>query len=286
MLLDPWGPYGGPILAQTVAHEFNHATQAADDWHEIGVSFEMSTVYVEQLFGDACAECIADFQTRPEWSLLWYDDYETWYMYGAALYMHFLCDYYFHGDESFLPALWRAARNTPDLLTNVPNLVDGVNTILAPINATFRESVELFARWRYYTDSRDDGQHFRHRQLGWGKQLPFLTEAELTIPAITLADGEYVVNPAPMLLGSVYLEVERDQEGQASFGLSLEIPADPSIQWVVQALPGIALGSDGDRVNPSAARVAFDPNGKRTLVITLLPVTGSIRTTSPESDIQ
>ena len=37
MQLDPWGKYGGEGLAQTVAHEFNHATQAADAWNDMPI---------------------------------------------------------------------------------------------------------------------------------------------------------------------------------------------------------------------------------------------------------
>ncbi len=39
-------------------------------------------------------------------------------------------------------------RNTPDPLTNIPHMVDGINAIPTPVNGSFLESVEMFARWR------------------------------------------------------------------------------------------------------------------------------------------
>jgi hypothetical protein len=41
MVLDAWGPYGGDLLEATVAHELNHACQAADDWSESAFVGEM-----------------------------------------------------------------------------------------------------------------------------------------------------------------------------------------------------------------------------------------------------
>ena len=32
-----------------------------------------------------------DFQGNPDWSLDHDDGYETWYMYGAALWLHYIC---------------------------------------------------------------------------------------------------------------------------------------------------------------------------------------------------
>ncbi len=272
MLLDPWGPYGGDILGQTIAHEFNHATQAANDWHEIAISFEMTSVYIEQFFGPACSYCIEDFQSRPDWSLLWDDDYSTWYMYGSALYFCFIRDRYFESSEGFLPDLWLKVRNHPDLLVNSPNLVDGLNTILAPLGESFMDSVIAFARWRYYTGPRDDGKHFRHLPTEW-LQLPFLPESGVSVNSLQAISGSYPIEPAPMVLGSVYLEIEQTDTSQKSFELSLVEPLDQTVDWIVQVVPGISKDSDGNFVDLKGgnARIPFGPDGTRTLIITSLP---------------
>jgi hypothetical protein len=305
MILDAWGQYGEDLdnaeprdqLAQTVGHELNHASHAADDFHDIGIAYEMSASFIEQLYGPTDPQLVQSFQSTPEWSLLWYDSYLTWYyMYGSALYMNFLRDNYFYAagrddiqNDRFLAELWRDVRNTDDPMKNNPNWVDGINTILAPKNSSFIESVEVFARWRYYAGDRDDGMHFRHWAVDWkndnptGIEMPFQTEATLKIPTIVQGtDSEFA---GPMVLGNVYVTVERAQAGQADFELTLPPPPTPdpntypglSLRWMVQALPGIAPGSDGETVSDgktvaSKARVAFAQDGKRTLVFTLLPM--------------
>jgi hypothetical protein len=284
MTLDPWGPYGGEKLSQTVAHEFNHACHAMDDWHEAGDVFEMTATYIEQYFGDACADCISDFQAHPDWGLLWYDDYKTWYMYGSALYLYFLKDYYFPTDKGFPERLWRNVRNIPDPFVNKPNLVDGLDALLVPVGSSFIDSAILFARWRYYAGSRDDGRHFqRWPTVLQYKQLPFMAETDIELrpsadiklhASIVLTDTVYKVDPPPMLLGSAYIEILQDQPGQTSFEVSLETATNPDLRWVVQAVPGIVAGSDGDTIDliSGSARVPFSTEGKRTLIITLIPV--------------
>jgi hypothetical protein len=273
MQLDPWGPYGGEILAQTVAHEFNHATHAANDWYEIPIAFEMSATYVEQFYGPPYVDSAKDFQARPDWALLRNDNYETWYMYGAAIYLHFLRDNYFNGDDGFLPELWVLCRNQPDLYVNKPNFVDGINTILAPKGAAFLNSVVDFARWRYYSGSRDDGLHFRRVPVST-TPLALLPEATLSIDQVTLKPLVHKISPAPMLTGSAYLEIKRESAAQASFQLSLDVQFAPSVKWVVQAVPGLTAGSDGEIVDLSSgsARVSFTQGGSRTLILTVLPV--------------
>jgi hypothetical protein len=276
MILDPWGPYGGDILEPTIGHEFNHACHAADDWHEIGDAFEMTASYVEQYFGDACTDCIKDFQARPEWSLIWYDDYETWYMYGAALYLYFLRGYYFPTDETFPARFWHNARNIPDPLVNKPNFVDALDSILLPIGSSFADSVVKFARWRYYAGARDDGRHFRKWPLPPDKkQLPFVSQATLKPHEIVFTESIYNVTTPPMLLGSSYIEIAQDFPIRNSFQVSMVTPVAPGVRWVVQAVPGIVAGSDGETIDLSggSARVSFADDKRRTLIITPMPAT-------------
>ncbi len=273
MKIDPFGDYGWDVLPQTVGHEFNHTTHAANDWYEIGCAFEMSASYVEQFYGPSVTYCVKDFQARPFWSLLRYDNYDTWYMYGSALYIHFLRDYYFNGDDSFLPQLWVASRNTPDLYVNEPHFVDAINSLINPGGDTFEDSVVHFDRWRYYAGLRDDGVHFR-RLPTFTEQYAFLPEATILIDMLTLSAQTYNVPEPPMLTGCAYLEVKRENVMQASFQVSINTQPDAGVRWVVQAVPGLDASSDGEIVDLSSgsARVDFDVTGKRTLIMTVLPV--------------
>jgi hypothetical protein len=101
MAIDAFGPYGGELLDTTLAHEFNHALQASDDWWESAFIYEMSATFVEALVypdQDDYYYTIEDFQNHPEWSLFHDDNYRTWYMYGAAMYLHFLRERHFPQD--------------------------------------------------------------------------------------------------------------------------------------------------------------------------------------------
>lgn len=274
MFVDPWGDYGGDYLAQTIAHEFNHATHAANDWYELPIAFEMSATYVEQFYdGPADPRYIKGFQEHPDWALLRNDNYETWYMYGSALYLNFISAFYFNGDDSFLPKLWVTMRNTPDRYVNKPHFVDGVNSLLAPKGATFLDSVTDFARWRYYAGDNDDGKHFPRFSAPM-TQVTFSSDATLHIGTVILKPLTHTISPAPMLTGSAYLEIERENAAQTSFQLTLDVPSAPLAKWVVQAVPGLTAGSDGEIVDLSSgtARVSFTEGGKRTLILTVLPV--------------
>ncbi len=281
MILDPWGPYGGEMLQQTVAHEFNHTTHAANDWHDLPISYEMSATYVEQMFGQDLSDYVADFQKYPDWGLLRNDDYQTWYMYGSALYLHFLRDYYFAGEDFdlILPKIWVAMRNTPDLYENSPNFVDALNTFLQRKGVTFMDSVVDFARWRYYAGNRvaGDTMHFKRFPTVPWTPAALLDGARLTIPAITLTSQTYAVSPAPMMTGTAYLTINRANAAQASFRLQLVPATDNSIRWVAQAVPGMSAGSDGDLLDLSAGavRIPFAADGSRTLVLTALPATAA-----------
>src|SRR5262249_3001145 len=158
-----WGPYGGAILDTTVAHELNHAMQAADDWSDSAIVYEMTSVFVEDLVYDddnQYVNQIVDFQAHPDWSLDHDDGYETWYMYGSALYLRFVRDHYVAGDGAFAGDMWMRLRSPYG--SDEPDFEDALDAILrARAGVGFVDSVADFARWRYYTGAHDDGAHFR-----------------------------------------------------------------------------------------------------------------------------
>jgi hypothetical protein len=170
-------------------------------------------------------------------------------------------------------ALWVASRNTPDLKVNSPHFVDALNAALKPSGVTFRDSVQEFARWRYFAGLRDDAQHFQRLPTSWTQHV-FLPEATLQIDQVSLSTRTVDITPGPMLIGSSYLEIDRENAAQTSFLVSLRVPSNPTVKWVLQAVPGVNPGSDGEVVDLSAgpAKVSFAPNGKRALILTVLPV--------------
>ena len=160
LVVDPWGRFGGALLATTVAHELNHAFQAADDWDDLPIAYEMTAAFVEDEVHDAddgYLTQVIDFQAHPDWSIDRDDGYETWFMYGAALYLRYLRDRHFGGDARWIGGVWRAMRSP--LGSGEPDLEDALDELLAPRGTSFVASVPDFARWRYYTGARADGAH-------------------------------------------------------------------------------------------------------------------------------
>jgi hypothetical protein len=246
MVVDPWGQYGGAILAATVAHELNHACQAADDWYDAPAIYEMTAVLMEEAVCDddnGYRTAVApDFQARPDWSIDRDDDYDTWFMYGGALYLMYLRDRHFAGSYAFAGQMWQLMRDG--------TYVDALDALLAPKGTRFVDTVAEFQRWRWYTGTRDDGRHLREAAM-----LPMVPVSR----ALSLS-------PAPMLLGSAYVEIEGSAPLMVGF-----TPGSSSAarRWVVQAVPGLD-GSDGE-VLALPARVALAPDGKRTLILTPVP---------------
>lgn len=275
MAVDAWGEYGGPALASTLAHELNHALQASDDWWESAAIFEMTATFVEEIVrpeDDAWhGPVVSDFQQHPDWALDHDDEYATWYMYGAALYLHYLRDRWFDGDASFAAAMWRGFRTTPgaeeDPALNEPDFADALDALLAPRGTSYVDSQIEFARWRWYTGARDDGRHFRD-----GARFGADTDARLAAD-VEAVPASIVIEPAPMLLGSAFVRVRRRPGQPATLGVRLESTAGPEVRWVMQAVPGPAgagQGSDGEVLAPGAV-LDLSAAAERAIVITALP---------------
>jgi len=156
IVIDPDGLYGGDELATTLAHELNHASQAADDWYEPIAVFEASATYVElAVVGDEDVRAVtfADFQAQPGWAFDHDDGYETWSMYGGALYLQVLAA--IADDEAVVGAIWEGMRNTGP--ANEPDWADAVAAVVAP--RTLEDTFLELAIWRWYVGAHDDGAH-------------------------------------------------------------------------------------------------------------------------------
>jgi hypothetical protein len=267
MVVDPWGPYGGDILESTVAHEFNHACQMADDWNDCPLVYEMTADFIQKIAvpdDENYKSYFSAFQSRPTWSIDRDDAYKTWFSYGAAMYLFYLRDRYFDGDARFVAEMWRRMRNPPgadvDPTRNHPSFEDALDAMLpARAGVGFIESVVGLARWRWYTGARDDGRHF----VGGAGYAEVATQAAAAQP------GVVALGPAPMVLGSVYVALA----GAARAEMTVTLAGDPGVRWVVQAVPGLD-GTDGDVLDlgSGAARLRFTAEGTRTLIVTALPL--------------
>lgn len=276
MIMDPWGPYGGPELEETVVHEMAHASQAADDWSEAGITYEMSAVFTDQVYADRYIKIyLDDFQAHPDWALDYNDNYETWYMYGSSLYLLYLKDRFFDGRPQFISRLWLESRNPPvgDLgqVGNEPDFTDALDQILGEkAGSSFLATVPEFSRWRWYTGDHIDSKHFRHFSAG----LENLQQAKLALAAqVESKPGRVEIrDSAPMMLGTSYIELT-DTGGTGFIDVSLEAPAAAGRRFIIQAVPGLTPDSDGEILDVVSGKktVKFPADHQRTLIVTALP---------------
>ncbi|AKQ66354.1 hypothetical protein A176_003266 [Myxococcus hansupus] len=276
MIVDPWGPYGGEELEETVVHEMAHASQASDDWYESPVMFEMSAVFTDQMYANRYIKTyFDDFQAHPDWALDRDDKYETWYMYGASLYLLYLKDRFFDGDPRFLSRMWLASRNPPgaetDPALNEPDFADALDAMLADKGFSYVETVPEFSRWRWYTGDHVDDRHFRHFEGG----LDHLKAARLALAVDQEATPGIlsVTKDAPMMLGTSYLSLRAGANTPDAVYVALDAPADARRRFVVQAVPGLSPDSDGETLDLASGpkRLRFAPDSTRTLIVTVLP---------------
>jgi hypothetical protein len=273
--IDAWGKYGGEILDSTTAHEFNHALHAALDWYESPGFFETSATYIQdKVYPDDndYLQQIEDFQQHPEWPIHYFDNYKTWYPYGACLYLHFLEHRYFANRKDFLAQIWKDSRNQPRPFdpktgypkpeSNEPDWIDALEGLL-PRGTDYAQTVIEFARWRWYTGRNSDGKHFHEAHLLKPKgEVRLSGEIAINHPSFTSA--------GPLLLGSEYLKIKRPASGQ---NLKLAFAGAAQARWVLQLVPGLSPDSDGDNIH-TGETVNFGNLPERTLIITSLPPPG------------
>ena len=276
MIVDPWGPYGGPELEETVVHEMAHASQAADDWYESPITFEMSAVFTDQVYADRYIKTyFDDFQAHPDWALDRDDKYDTWYMYGSSMYLLYLKDRFFGGEPGFISRVWLGSRNPPgaekDQTLNELDFADAIDALLKDKGSSYVETVPEFSRWRWYTGDRIDDRHFRHFKSG----LENLKAARLALAARQEArPGKIsITDNAPMMLGTSYIELSAGTGTPQTLHVSLEAPADSRRRFIVQAVPGLTPDSDGELLDLTSGpkTLKFPADRHRTLVVTVLP---------------
>lgn len=245
MVIDPQ-VWGGTYLESTVWHEFNHMCQAADDWWEVGASFEATSTFIEEIVDDDLdyyMELLWDFTSRPQRPFEWNDDYSTFFMYAASMQLMFLHERYFDGDPSFIADAWRASRSparncycNPQL--NEPDMLDGFAEVLSKVGVTLDEALLEFSRWRWFVGPNDDGAHFEEGAL-WPANTtpPFVATASTSAFPTTLN----ITSTGPWSHGAAYVRVLVNTPTQARIKATFSSAA--ATQWNVETL---RVGTDAD----------------------------------------
>lgn len=253
MAIDIRGVIGGEFLNTYMAHEFNHALQASDDWtedaqhYEAGATFAETLVYPDE--NDWFFE-MRDFQNNPQWSLF-YDDFGTsWYTYAASMYLHYLYERYYPGDPGFYARLWRGMRS--DVGDDRPDYFDALRLLLlTERGVTLDETVVEFMQWRWFVDEFDDGAHFAKGAV-WPHTVAVTDIDASAIPIVHSLDA--------MIYGTNFVRVTNNGANPVSINAAVN-SSDGDVAWRLLDV------ASGDVVAP----VTLMPNDDVVFVAVVLP---------------
>jgi hypothetical protein len=223
MAIDISGAVGGELLDTYMAHEFNHALQASDDWDEESQHYEAGATFAEALVypneNDWFFE-MRDFQNNPQWSLF-YDDFgATWYTYAAAMYLHYLYERYYPGDPGFYARIWRGTRS--NVGDDRPDYLDALRQLLlTERGVTLDDTVVEFMQWRWFVDEFDDGSHFADG-ADWPHAVAVTDIDAAAIPAAHSLDA--------MIYGANFFRVSNNGTAPVSFNAAID-SSDLDISW-------------------------------------------------------
>ena len=253
MAFDPSGINGGALLNSFMAHEFNHAVQASDDWDEDPLHYEAGATFAETIVYPDDQDWffeMEDFQNNPHWSLFFDDFGATWYTYAAAMYLHYLHERFYVGDPGFYARIWRATRS--DVGVARPDYFDALRSVLLnERGVTLDETVVEFMQWRWFVAENDDGAHFDK-----GGVWPY-----------TVAIDELNTSGLPashplsaMVYGANYVVVRNDSSNAVTFSALIE-STDSDINWRLLDV------ASGDIVAP----VTLEAGAEVVLVAVVMP---------------
>lgn len=254
MAFDPSGINGGEFLNSFMAHEFNHALQASDDWTEDPQHYEAGATFAEALVDpddDDWFFEMEDFQGNPQWSLFYDDVGATWYTYAAAMYLHYLYERHFVGDPGFYARIWRGTRS--DVGDDRPDYIDALRTVLmTERGVTLDDSIVEFSQWRWFVDQFDDGAHYA-RGAEWPYPVAFSEIDVTSLPSTQLLDA--------MMYGANYFRITNNSAATVDINATIS-STDNDVTWRLLDVGG------GDVVAP----LRLLPGEEIVLVAVLLPM--------------
>lgn len=194
----------------TVAHEFNHACQAAHDVAEELWYMEATSTWIEDQIYDGIndyRQYLSSFMT----SLFRSVDFDdgSIRIYGSCVWNFFL-DEYVGGNI--------VANNWDQLETTTGTAMQGIDTVLGTYGMTIEETYAAFAVWCYFTGTRDDGAHFE--EGAYWPQMSIM-RSHNTYP--TVFSGP-VAGQEPDAYGCNYIQFNNPGGGQTGLRVSYDGP--------------------------------------------------------------
>ena len=221
----------GDELNTTVAHEFNHACQAAMDAAEVvsfwenTAEFVMTEVYpMDFLYTTAF---FPDFQGQP-WRPLEYFSSTDAYQYGGALWTLFLTRTYGNDDPTWLRQVWEGSvQNGYD---NEPDYFDSIDALTAAQGGIVAATM-AFSEARWFVGANDDGHHLAGAGQWWGAEpLPSASWTTASLPL--LDDGPDSADTRPEPNGCNYVQLNVNTA--APDAIKFSFAGQANIPWDVR----------------------------------------------------
>ncbi len=230
MGIDIAGSTGAALLNTFIAHEFNHALQASDDWAEESQHYEAGATFAESLVYPDDSDWFftqEDFQNNPGWSLFYDDNLATWYSYGSAMYLHYLYERFFPNDPAFYARIWRGTRS--DTPNGRPDYIDALRQLLLmERGVALDDAVVEFMQWRWFVGTKDDGAHFSRGSL-WPHEV-VVTDIDIaTLPTTQVLDA--------MIYGGNYVRLNNGGATAVDVSATL-FQTDLEVDWRAFAVDG------------------------------------------------
>jgi hypothetical protein len=151
----PYSQFGYPDpvdpMKVTVAHEFNHAIQAAHDINESTWYKEATSTWIEDIIYDDVNDYrnyLSQFLNSLYQSINYHNGSLRWY--GACVWNFFLAENF--GNQIVVDNWYQMEGSSPTLTM--------LDIVLGTYGSSMEEAYFDFAKWCWFTGFRDDGNHF------------------------------------------------------------------------------------------------------------------------------
>ncbi|UCE20590.1 MAG: putative Ig domain-containing protein [Gemmatimonadota bacterium] len=225
----------GLDLAQvTVAHEFNHACQFSYSDRESDFWYENCATWMEDMVYDRVNDYSNYISSGWENPLYWPELPITRangeYEYGASVWVFYLTER--HTDNDMPRRVWdRNGANQGN------HTLDDIDHVLSThYGSSFEEALKEYSVWRYFTGSRDDGQHFSEGG-SWIDSYVGSSHIHTSYPAEGNQD-----NKPPDYYGTNFIQLNRPALGVEE-GLHITFDGQDGRDWaaMVAYYPGVGF---------------------------------------------
>ncbi|MFH1434652.1 MAG: IPT/TIG domain-containing protein [Pseudomonadota bacterium] len=214
-----------------VGHELMHGCQMAMDCYETLNSMESTTVWTEHLLApgvwDYFSYAVAEYQDNPDHSIGW-NEYNSMYVYGAALHMQFVQEFLGDNDPLSIRRLWEGTLQT--WADNEPDLFDAVMLLAGENDVDLATYVSTFGEWRYFMGSRDDGNHFENGSEWYNVDVVLAGMLSASTPSRFPLSTSGDVHQLGYHYESLYLDPESIPRGT----LLVKFQANASSSWIAE----------------------------------------------------